>query len=253
MNTDRPILKHWPRIGLWLILLWLPTLALALAEVKPHAAGIASANKQATEAGFEILAQGGNAFDAAVAVSAALAVVEPESSGLGGGGFFLLHRASDGKAVFVDAREKAPLAATRDMYLDADGNAQRARSVNGALAAGIPGLPAGLVLVAERYGKLPLKQSFAPAIRLARKGYVWSAKNSAMIGFRTEQLAKSEGAAALFLRKGKPPAQGDRVRNPDIARVLERIARGAPRLLRWGHRDNPGQRCQGRRRHLVAG
>ena len=79
----------------------------------PRAAGIASANKQATAAGFEVLAQGGNAFDAAVAVSAALSVVEPESSGLGGGGFFLLHRASDGKAVFVDAREKAPLAATR--------------------------------------------------------------------------------------------------------------------------------------------
>ncbi|MGE4073712.1 MAG: gamma-glutamyltransferase [Lysobacterales bacterium] len=224
MNFKHQTISRWPRIALWLVLLLLPTLALALAEVKPHAAGIASANKQATEAGFEILAQGGNAFDAAVAVSAALAVVEPESSGLGGGGFFLLHRASDGKAVFVDAREKAPLAASRDMYLDAEGNAQRALSVNGALAAGIPGLPAGLVLVAERYGKLPLKQSLAPAIRLARKGYIWSAKNSAMIGFRTEQLAKSEGAAALFLRKGKPPAKGDRVFNQDIARVLERIA-----------------------------
>lgn len=212
-------------VTLWLALLW-PTMAIGLQATKPHAAGIASANKQATEAGFEVLARGGNAFDAAVAVSAALAVVEPESSGLGGGGFFLLHRASDGKAVFIDAREKAPLAATRDMYLDAEGNPDRAKSVNGALAAGIPGLPAGLVLVAQRYGKLPLSKSLAPAIRLARKGFVWSAKNAAMIGFRTEQLAKSKGASALFLKHGKPPARGDRVRNPDIARVLERMASG---------------------------
>jgi gamma-glutamyltranspeptidase/glutathione hydrolase len=190
----------------------------------PRAAGIASANKQATAAGFEILAQGGNAFDAAVAVSAALSVVEPESSGLGGGGFFLLHRASDGKAVFVDAREKAPLAATRDMYLDTAGNPQRERSVNGPLAGGIPGLPAGLVLVAERYGKLPLQQSLAPAIRLARQGYTWSDKNAAMIGFRAEQLAKSPGAAALFLPGGKPPKAGTRIRNRDIAAVLERLA-----------------------------
>lgn len=201
--------------GLWTAALW--------ADV-PKAAGIASQNKQATAAGFAVLEQGGNAFDAAVAVSAALGVVEPESSGLGGGGFFLLHRASDGKTVFIDAREAAPLAATRDMYLDAAGNPDRSRSVNGGLAAGIPGLPAGMVLVAERYGKLPLKQSLAPAIRLARKGFVWSAKNSAMIGFRAEQLSKSPAAAKLFLRSGKPPAVGDTLRNPDIARVLERLA-----------------------------
>ena len=201
--------------GLWTAALW--------ADV-PKAAGIASQNKQATAAGFAVLEQGGNAFDAAVAVSAALGVVEPESSGLGGGGFFLLHRASDGKTVFIDAREAAPLAATRDMYLDAAGNPDRSRSVNGGLAAGIPGLPAGMVLVAERYGKLPLKQSLAPAIRLAREGFVWSAKNSAMIGFRAEQLSKSPAAAKLFLRSGKPPAVGDTLRNPDIARVLERLA-----------------------------
>jgi gamma-glutamyltranspeptidase/glutathione hydrolase len=205
---------------LLLLLVW-PLLVLA---GSPNAAGIASANHQATQAGFEILEQGGNAFDAAVAVSAALSVVEPESSGLGGGGFFLLHRASDGKSTFIDAREAAPMAATRDMYLDAAGNALRERSTLGALAAAIPGLPAGLVLVAERYGKLPLKQSLAPAIRLARDGFVWSAKNSAMIGYRTRQLAESPAAAKIYLRRGKPPAVGDRIRNPDIARVLERIA-----------------------------
>ncbi|MFO1494281.1 MAG: gamma-glutamyltransferase [Lysobacterales bacterium] len=210
--------------SLWLLALLLCS-AVATAANKPAGAGIASANKQATAAGFEILSQGGNAFDAAVAVSAALSVVEPESSGLGGGGFFLLYR-NDGQAVFVDAREKAPLAATRDMYLDADGNAQRERSVNGPLAAGIPGLPAGLVLVAERYGKLPLSKSLAPAIRLARKGFVWSAKNAAMIGWRSEQLAKSPAAAKIYLKGGKAPTLGQRVVNPDIARVLERLAAG---------------------------
>ena len=116
------------------------------------------------------------------------------------------------------------MAATRDMYLDASGNPQRARSTIGGLASAIPGLPAGLVLVAERYGKLPLKQSLAPAIKLARDGFIWSAKNAAMIGFRTEQLAKSPAASKIYLRGGKPPAVGDRVRNPDIARVLERSA-----------------------------
>ena len=91
----------------------------------PRQSAIASANAYATDAGLEVLAQGGNAFDAAIAVSATLGLVEPESSGLGGGGFLLLHTAKDGKDVFVDARERAPLAATRDMFLDAQGQADR--------------------------------------------------------------------------------------------------------------------------------
>jgi len=191
----------------------------------PPAAAIASANKQATQAGFDVLERGGNAFDAAVAISAALSVVEPESSGLGGGAFFLLYRASDGKSVFVDARERAPMAATRDMYLDDKGVAQRTRSINGALAAAIPGLPAGLVLVAKNYGTLPLDQSLAPAIKLASDGYIWSRKNASMIGYRTAELAKSPGAAAMFLTKGKAPQAGSRMRNPAIAKVLQRLGR----------------------------
>ncbi len=198
--------------------------SVASADVPP-AAAIASANKQATQAGFEVLERGGNAFDAAVAVSAALSVVEPESSGLGGGGFFLLYRASDGKSVFVDARERAPMAATRDMYVDEKGVAVRSRSINGPLAAAIPGLPAGLVLVSKNYGKLPLEQSLAPAIKLASQGYVWSRKNAAMIGYRAPELAKSPAAAAMFLTNGKPPAAGTRMRNPAIAKVLERLGR----------------------------
>ncbi len=101
-------------------------------------AGIASAHPLATEAGFEILEKGGNAFDAAVAVSAALAVVEPAGSGLGGGGFWLIHRAKDGFETMIDGREKAPMAANRDMYLDQNGVIIKGLSINGALSAGIP-------------------------------------------------------------------------------------------------------------------
>ena len=129
-----------------------------IAETEKKAA-IATAHSLATFAGFEILQQGGNAFDAAVAVSAALSVVEPAGSGLGGGGFWLLHRASDGFETMLDGREKAPLAAYREMYLDKQGEVIKDLSRNGALSAGIPGLPAALVHLSEKYGKLSLAQS----------------------------------------------------------------------------------------------
>jgi gamma-glutamyltranspeptidase/glutathione hydrolase len=190
---------------------------------RPPQAAIASANAQATDAGLEVLAAGGNAFDAAIAVSATLGLVEPESSGLGGGGFYLL-RLADGREVFVDGRERAPLAATRDMYLDAEGNPVRDKTVNGALAAGIPGLPATLVHVAARYGRLPLSKSLAPAIRLAERGWTFGDKNIAMMGWRRDVIAKNPAAAALFLPGGEVPRKGARMRNPDYARVLRLLA-----------------------------
>ncbi len=149
----------------------LPLATLADQPERPGKAGIASAHQLATEAGMEILRQGGNAFDAAVAVSAALAVVEPSSSGLGGGAFWLLHRASDGLDTMVDAREVAPRAATRDMFLDEKGDVVQGRSTSTALAAGIPGEPAGFEYVSKTYGKLPFKTVLQPAIRLAREGF----------------------------------------------------------------------------------
>ena len=135
---------------------------------RPGHAAIASANFMATNAGFEVLGKGGNAFDAAVAVASTLAVVEPQSSGIGGGFLALLHRASDEKNTFIDAREVAPGAVNAKDYLDAQGKPNRDTAENGPLAAGIPGEPAGLVYMAEHYGKLPLKVSLAPAIRIAR-------------------------------------------------------------------------------------
>lgn len=202
----------------------LSTTALAADAQRPPQAGIASANFLATDVGHQILAEGGNAFDAAVAIAAVLGVVEPESSGFGGGGFFLLHRASDGKTVMVDARERAPMAATRDMYLDEAGEVVRARSINGPLAAGIPGQPAGLAHLAQNYGKLPLAQTLAPAIRIAREGFAFGRKNHALMNRRAKTIVESPAAAAVLLRDGKTPELGTKIVQSDLAKTLQAMA-----------------------------
>ncbi len=190
-----------------------------------HRAAIASAYPLASKAGEEILAAGGNAFDAAVAVSAALAVVEPSSSGLGGGGFYLLHRQSDGFEIMLDARERAPGAATRDMYLDPSGNPIPGASVATALASGIPGEPAALDVLARKYGKLPLKQSLQPAIRLAREGFPLYARLQGGIGYKRQMLLRSPDAAKVFLTAdGGVPVLGALIVQPDLAATLESIA-----------------------------
>ena len=208
---------------LLIVLLVLPTLALASGE-QPPAAAVASAHPMATAAGHEVLAAGGNAFDAAVAVSAALAVVEPYSSGIGGGGFWLLHRAEDGLETMVDGRERAPLAATRDMYLDAKGEVIPGASMNGPLAAGIPGEPAAMAHISETYGRLPLAQVLAPAIRYAREGFPVTGHYRRMAGFRLEVLRASPAAAAVFLKDNEIPPPGHLIRQPELARTLETIA-----------------------------
>lgn len=191
-----------------------------LPGAKPPQAAVATAHPAATAAGREILRAGGNAFDAAVAVAAALGVVEPYSSGLGGGGFFLIHRAADGKQVMVDAREKAPAAATHDMYLDAAGEFVRERALNGPLAAGIPGTPAGLAHLAETYGRLPLSESLAPAIRLAVDGFEVTPRYRRLAGFRQRALAAQPNAAAIFLGPSGIAECGDIIKQPDLANTL---------------------------------
>ena len=193
---------------------------------KPPGAVIASAHALATDAGLDTLARGGNAFDAAVTVSAVLSVVEPISSGLGGGGFFLLHDAKTGKDVFVDARETAPAAATAQAYLDKDGQLDRDRAENGPWSAGIPGLPAALVHVAERHGRLPLAQSLAPAIRIAKEGFPVYARLARGYTERREVMERYPGTREVFLRNGKPPKEGDLFRQPELAATLERLATG---------------------------
>lgn len=187
-------------------------------------AAIASAHPAATAAGFEILDAGGNAFDAAVAVTAALGVVEPSGSGLGGGGFWLLHRAADGHQVMLDGRERAPLAAHRDMYLDKHGRFAPGLSLDGPLAAGIPGEPAVLVHLARNYGRLPLARSLAPAIHLARDGFEVDSLMQRQLSWRRDALAASPAAAAQFLVDGQVPESGHRIRQPDLAATLERLA-----------------------------
>jgi len=181
----------------------------------------------ATAAGFQILDAGGNAFDAAVAVSAALAVVEPYSSGLGGGGFWLLHRASDGREIMVDGRERAPLAAHRDMYLGADGRLVPGASLNGPLAAAIPGEPAALVHLAAHYGRLPLAQSLAPAIRLAGDGFPVDEHYRLRAASRLLVLRAYPAAAKQFLHQGAVPPVGHLLVQPDLARTLDRLAESA--------------------------
>jgi len=198
--------------------------SIASAEVRPGASAVATAHPLATDAANEILTQGGNAFDAAVAVAATLAVVEPYSSGLGGGGFWLLHRAADDKEIMIDAREKAPLAAHAKLYLDDDGQVIKDASINGPLAAGIPGVPAGLVHLAEHYGRLKLRQSLAAAIRIARGGFESDAIYQKMATLRLEALRASKDAAAIFLKDNKAPDIGSRIIQSELAETLELLA-----------------------------
>jgi gamma-glutamyltranspeptidase / glutathione hydrolase len=190
----------------------------------PGRAAIASAHPLATAAGMEVLRAGGNAFDAAVAVSAALAVVEPTGSGLTGGGIYLLHRQSDGLETAVDAREFAPGAATRDMFLDAQGQPVPGLSTDSALAAGIPGEPAGLALLAARYGRLPVARSLAPAIHLARAGFPLSTHLHDGLVSRLEQFKNEPDVARNFLQRGAVPPLGTLIRQPELAATLEFLA-----------------------------
>ncbi len=191
----------------------------------PPAHAVASAHPLATAAGVEILQQGGNAFDAAIAVSAALGVVEPYSSGFGGGGFWLLHRAGDGKQVMIDARETAPGLAHARMYRDAQDNVIKDASLKGPLAAGIPGLPAGLVHLAEHYGRLPLGRSLAPAKRYAEQGFEVSSRYHRLAGFVAGSLRQNPAAAEIFLQDGRPPRIGYLIRQQELAATIDAIAK----------------------------
>ncbi len=206
------------------VALFLALAAPAFAAQLPPGYAIATAHPLATAAGEEILQAGGNAFDAAVAITAALAVTEPAGSGLGGGGFYLLHRADDGYKIFVDARERAPGAATADMYLDAQGEVVKDDLRAGPKAAGIPGIPAALDHLTKQYGRMSLARSLAPAISYAADGFEVDANLARAIQFRQADLARQPAAAAVFLPGGSALAEGQQLVQPDLARTLERIA-----------------------------
>lgn len=191
---------------------------------KGQKVAIASAHPLATAAGFEVLNKGGNVFDAAVAVTAALAVVEPSGSGLGGGGYWLLHREKDSFETLIDGREKAPMAAHKNMYLDKEGKVVENLSLDGALSAAIPGMPAGLVHLSEKYGKLPLSESLTPAIRYAQTGFAINERYLKLLKLREAVIKKYPTSASIFLQDGSLPKPYSILRQPDLARTLTLIA-----------------------------
>ncbi len=187
----------------------------------PHAM-VVSVHEEASHVGVEIMQQGGNAVDAAVATGFALAVVHPPAGNLGGGGFMLI-RFADGQVHFVDYREKAPGKASENMYLDAQGNVVPNLSLVGYKASGVPGSVAGMVYAQKKWGKLSLAQAMAPAIKLARDGVVLSYEEAQ--GLHARSLAQFPESRRIFQRNGDYYRPGELFKQPELARTLERIAK----------------------------
>ncbi|CCV13872.1 gamma-glutamyltransferase [Mesorhizobium sp. STM 4661] len=178
----------------------------------------------ASEVGVDVLKKGGNAVDAAVAVGYALAVVYPTAGNIGGGGFMTI-RFKDGRSTFLDFRERAPLAATKTMYLDKDGKPVKGASLDGYLAVGVPGSVAGFEMAREKYGTQSRQDLMAPAIRFAKDGFVLEQGDAASFQGGAERLAKDPAAAAIFLKPdGKPYAMGERLIQPDLAASLSAVS-----------------------------
>src|SRR5438034_7275748 len=197
----------------------------------PHAM-VVTAHPLATQAGVEILKQGGNAIDAAVAVAFALEVVLPDAGNIGGGGF-IVHRTAAGEVSALDYREAAPAGASRDMYLDSAGNVTE-KSVVGHLAVGVPGSVAGLHEAWKRYGSLPWATLIAPAIRLAGAGHVIDTARSRDIYYEREMLARFPASRAQFLVNDSAPAPGTLWKQPDLARTLQLISDSGPSVFYRG-------------------
>ena len=212
-----------PRKLLILSLLAVFTLGAQASTQPVHArhAMVVTVHALASQVGVDILQAGGNAIDAAVATGFALAVVHPPAGNIGGGGFMLI-RMAGGKTHFLDYREKAPEAATRDMYLDAQGNVIEGASEFGYKSIGVPGSVAGMVYAEQKYGKLTLKQVMAPAIKLARDGYAltWTEAED----FHDRYLAQYPESRRVFQRNGDYYKPGENFQQPDLARTLERIS-----------------------------
>ena len=210
------IIKKINQLFLLISLFFYQSVALANNDIAPPRAAIATAHPLATQSGQKILQSGGNAFDAAVTITAVLAVVEPYGSGLGGGGFWLLHRNSDNFQIMVDGREKAPAAASRDMYLNEDGVVIPGASINGPLAAGIPGVPAAIVHIAKKYGRLPLTKSLAPAIELAKNGFRVDKQYQRYVKMRLKTLQEFPSTADIFLQSNNVPEIGFLLKQPEL-------------------------------------
>ena len=205
-----------------LLLAWSVSAFAAIQPVHAPHAIVVSVHELASRAGVEIMQAGGNAIDAAVATGFALAVVHPQAGNLGGGGFMLI-RMTDGRVHFVDYREKAAAAATANMYLDVQGNVIENASVVGYKSIGVPGSVAGMVYAERQYGKLTLAQVMAPAIKLAQDGYALAWQDARDL--HDQDLAKFSESRHIFQRDGNYYKSGEVLRQPELARMLERIAK----------------------------
>jgi gamma-glutamyltranspeptidase / glutathione hydrolase len=196
---------------------------------------VAAAHPLASQVGVEILKKGGNAVDAAVATAFALGVVEPNASGLGGGGFILVYNAKTKGVTAIDYREMAPLKAAADMYkLTADGKVVDDENVVGHKAVAIPGTLAGLTLALKQHGTMSLKEAMAPAIRIAEEGYTVSKTLNGMMKDNFEKLTKFPAAAAVYLKDGLPYEVGDKLLLKDLARSYRLIAEKGPDVFYKG-------------------
>ena len=186
---------------------------------------VSSESALASDVGVEVLRRGGNAVDAAVAVGFALAVTMPNSGNIGGGGFMVLHDGKTGKDTAIDFREMAPATATRNMFLDEQGNVVHNKSLFTQAAIGVPGTVAGLAYALEHYGTMPRATLVAPAVRLADKGFPVGETLANLFVVERDHLGAWDGTRKVFFHDGKLPVTGDILRNPDLARSLALIGR----------------------------
>jgi gamma-glutamyltranspeptidase / glutathione hydrolase len=204
------------------------TLAAFVAPLRSKGGMVVSANALASDAGLAMLRKGGNAVDAAVATTLAISVVEPFAAGIGGGGFLLIRDGKTGEIKSLDFRERAPLKATKNMYLDAQGKVRPGSSTNGHLAVGVPGTVAGLYEVHRRYGKLPWKDLVQPAIALARQGFiinkVVTSRSMSAYEERKKFILNNPAAKAIFTRNGDFYQPGERLIQTDLAQTLTEIS-----------------------------
>lgn len=213
-----------------LILAWLLSTAAVSANVLPDAPDpvrgkngmVVSASELASTVGIEILKKGGNAIDAAVAVGFALAVTYPSAGNIGGGGFMTIHLSS-GKDITIDFREKAPLSARRDMYLDSLGNFDLQLSSEGGTSSGVPGTVAGLLYVLKKYGTMNLRQVIQPAINLASKGFILDYRLAGSISYKLQDFKKYPSSMKIFSNDGKAYREGDLFQQTELAKTLKLI------------------------------
>ena len=204
-----------------LILFLSSTLFQACNRIKPIKAAVVSAREEASAIGVAVMKRGGSAFDAMIATDLALTVCYPNAGNISGGGF-LVYRTKDGEVGSLDYREKAPLAASANMYLDKEGNVLPNKSTLGGLAVGVPGTVAGLVAIHKKFGKLPWEALIQPAIELAKNGYIVTSKQASSFENKKEDFVAINGAETFYAQGFKA---GDRVKNLALAETLERIAK----------------------------